>query len=200
MVTASEEAVQTPVIPNSVIFETLNGQPLYYKGYQDVVAGRLTPESIIGSSDLQSIIVTILLGTLWHRVDRKKYQLTGNESGLHLAVGTNLSADIAIFDKAVLGKPKGRYFDIAPKIVIEADIKIDLDIIGGDVTYITRKTQALFDFGVEQVLWVLSSVQKVIVMQPGQDWITTDWSNDVTVMEGCVLNVKQLLDEEEIAY
>lgn len=154
----------------------------------------------MGSSDLQSIIVTILVGTLWNHIDRKTYQLTTNESGLHLGVGDNLSADIALFEKAKLSKLKGKYFDIAPKIVIEVDIKIDLNAIGSDVAYISEKTQELFSFGVERVLWVLSSIRKVIILHPNQDWITTDWSNDITVMEGCVLNIKNLLDEEEISY
>lgn len=200
MVSLDEEIVQTETIPESLIFETLNGRPLYYKGYQDVLAGTLKAESIMGISDLQSIIITILVGTLWNHIDRKAYQLATNESGLHIAIGDNLSADIAIFKKASLGKLKGKYFDIAPKIVIEVDIKIDPNSMGSDVVYIAEKSQELFNFGVERVLWILSSIQKVIILQPNQDWITTDWSNDIPVMDGCVLNVKQLLNEEEISY
>ena len=200
MVTTSEEIVSVPVIPESLIFETINGRPLYYEGYQDVVAGILKPEDIMGSSDLQSIIVAIIVGTLWNRIDRKLYQLASNESGLHIGPGDNLSADIAIFEKAAVGTLKGKYFDVPPKIVVEVDIKIDLKEIGGDVAYISIKSQELFAFGVERVIWVLSKIQKVISMQPNQDWIVTDWGNDVTVMDGCVLNVKQLLDEEDIVY
>ncbi|WP_461112485.1 Uma2 family endonuclease [Spirosoma jeollabukense] len=196
----TNETVQTEIIPESLIYETMNGRPLYYKGYRDVIAGDLKPEAIMGSSDLQSIIVTILVGTLWSKINRKVYQLTTNESGLHLAVGDNLSADIAIFEKSALSKLKGKYFDVPPKIVIEVDIKIDLKEIGSDVSYVSEKSQELFDFGVERVLWVLSSIRKVIILQPKQDWIITDWSNDVLVMDGCILNIKNLLDEEEISY
>lgn len=199
---ATPELIQeaAPTISSALIFEILNGKPLYYRGYREVIEKNLNPESVMGSSDLQSIIVMILAGTLWNKIDRKAYQLVSNESGLHLALGDNLAADIAIFDKEILGKPKGKYFDVAPKVMIEVDIKIDLESIGGDLTYVLKKTQALFDFGVERMLWVLSATRKVVVMQPGQDWIVTDWSNDILVMEGCVLNVKNLLDEEEIAY
>lgn len=200
MVTVSEEIVQPSVTPESLIYETLNGRPLYYKGYRDVVAGTLKPEAIMGSSDLQSIIITTLVGTLWNAINRKVYQLASSESGLHINLGNNLSADLAIFDKATLGKLKGKYFDVPPKIVIEVDIKIELKDTDGDLAYVAEKTQALFHFGVERVLWVLSKTHKVIIIQPGQDWIVTDWANDVTVMDGCVLNVKNLLDEEEILY
>ncbi|GAB3560480.1 Uma2 family endonuclease [Spirosoma fluminis] len=196
----TNEAVQTPAIPELLIYETLNGRPLYYKGYQDVVASVLKPESVMGSSDLQSILVMILAGTLWSKVNRKLYQLATNESGLHIGPGDNLSADIAIFNKADVAKPKGKYFDVAPKIVIEVDIKIDLAEIGSDVAYISEKTQELFNFGVERVLWVLSKTQKVVIIQPDKDWIVTDWGNDVTILDDYAINIRQLLDDEEIVY
>ncbi|QDK83873.1 Uma2 family endonuclease [Spirosoma sp. KCTC 42546] len=192
--------VDSPAIPESLIYEILNGRPLYYKGYRDVVAGTLKSEDLMGSSDLQAILVSLINTHITVNRDKKRYITATNESGLHIAVGDNLSADIAIFEKAKLSKLKGKYFDIAPKIVIEVDIKIDLNAIGSDVAYISEKTQELFDFGVERVLWVLSSIRKVIILHPNQDWITTDWSNDILVMEGCVLNIKKLLDEEEISY
>ena len=200
MVSLAEETVQAKAIPESLIYETLHGRPLYYKGYRDVVANTLKPETIIGSSDLQSILVSLINTYITVNRDKKRYITATNESGLHIAIGDNLSADIAIFEKARLGKLKGKYFDVPPKIVIEVDIKIDPTGIGSDVAYIAEKSGELFDFGVERVFWILSSIQKIIILRPGQDWITTDWSNDITIMDGCILNVKQLLDEEEIAY
>jgi len=200
MVSLAEETVQAKAIPESLIYETLHGRPLYYKGYRDVVANTLKPETVIGSSDLQSILVSLINTYITVNRDKKRYITATNESGLHIAIGDNLSADIAIFEKARLGKLKGKYFDVPPKIVIEVDIKIDPAGIGSDVAYIAEKSGELFDFGVERVFWILSSIQKIIILRPGQDWITTDWSNDITIMDGCILNVKQLLDEEEIAY
>lgn len=47
---------------------------------------------------------------------------------------------------------------------------------------------------------MLSKTRKVIIVQPGQDWTVTDWSNDIPIMDGCVPNVKNLLDDEEITY
>ncbi|CAN5446780.1 hypothetical protein BH09BAC4_BH09BAC4_01510 [soil metagenome] len=199
MVTTNE-TVQTEIIPESLIYETLNGRPLYYKGYRDVLSGIFQSEDLMGSSDLQAILVSLINTHIAVNRDKKRFITATNESGLHLAVGDNLSADIAIFEKSVLSKLKGKYFDVPPKIVIEVDIKIDLKEIGSDVSYVSEKSQELFDFGVERVLWVLSSIRKVIILQPNQDWIITDWSNDVLVMDGCMLNIKNLLDEEEILY
>ena len=73
-----------------------------------------------------------------------------------------------------MGELKGKYFDIPPKIIIGVDIKIDPAGIGSDVAYIAEKSQELFDFDVERVFWMLSSIQKVIILQPNQDWITPD--------------------------
>ena len=196
---APEQAVSEQVIPTRLIREVLNGKPLYYKGYREVLQHRATPEEIMGSSDLQSIIVGILYGSLWNKIDRKQYRLVTSEAGLHLSKGNNLSADIAIFDKATLPPPKGKYFDVPPKVMIEVDIRIDWDE-SSEVNYVLEKSQALFDFGVERVLWVLTTSRKVIILQPGQDTIITNWSNNVPVLDGCVLNIQNLLDEEEITF
>jgi len=166
MVSLAEETVQAKAIPESLIYETLHGRPLYYKGYRDVVANTLKPETVIGSSDLQSILVSLINTYITVNRDKKRYITATNESGLHIAIGDNLSADIAIFEKARLGKLKGKYFDVPPKIVIEVDIKIDPAGIGSDVAYIAEKSGELFDFGVERVFWILSSIQKIIISGP----------------------------------
>lgn len=196
----TDEAVQTPTVPDQLVRETLNGRPLYYKGYRAVLAGNAQPQEIMGSSDLQSLIVTAIVATLWGRIDRKRYKLASSEAGLHISQGNNFAADIAIFDKASLPRLTGKYFDVPPKVVIEVDIKIELNESGSDLNYILDKSQALFNFGVERVIWILTSSRKVTVMESGNDGIITDWSNDVLVLEGCTLNIKNLLDEEEIVY
>lgn len=198
--TTTDEAVQTLTIPAQLVRETLNGRPLYYKGYRDVLEGRAKPKDIMGSSDLQSIVVATIFGYLWGRVDRKQYRLVTSEAGLHIDLRNNFSADIAIFDKATLPALKGEYFDVPPKVMIEVDIRIEWDGLTDSVNYILEKSQKLFDFGVERVLWVLTTSRKVVIMQAGKDSIITDWSNDILVLEDCTLNIKELLDEEEIIY
>ncbi|MBO0934457.1 Uma2 family endonuclease [Fibrella aquatilis] len=197
----TEEPVQTSAIPARLIREVLNGRPLYYKGYRDVLAGQVKSEEIMGSSDLQSVIVGAIYGYLWSQINRRQYRMVTSEAGLHISKGNNFAADIAIFDKATLPVLKGKYFDVPPKVLVEVDIRIDWDEdVANDVNYILEKSQTLFDFGVERVLWVLTASRKVVVMQPGKDSIITDWSNDIVVLDNCVLNIKNLLDEEEIVY
>lgn len=31
-------------------------------------------------------------------------------------------------------------------------------------------------------------------------WLVIDWSENITVLDDCVLNIKQLLEDEEISY
>ncbi|GAA4403265.1 hypothetical protein GCM10023187_19190 [Nibrella viscosa] len=112
----------TDQVPAYLIYETLNGRPLYYRGYKEVLANQKTPGEIIGSSDIQSILVFLLSGFLYTHIDRKQYLVATNEPGLHIATGSNLSNDIAIYAKSEV-TIKGKFFDIPPKVVIEVDIK-----------------------------------------------------------------------------
>jgi len=200
--TATQEKEQPAVqaIPSALVYEVLNGRPLYYRGYKEVIEKNLNPETIMGSSSLQSILVSLIYGYTLANRDKKKYLPVTNEAGVHLDLNSNLSCDIAIFEKGTF-EITTRYFDVPPKIVIEVDIKIDLSEFDGiEHEYVAEKTQRLFDFGVERVFWVFSKSRRVFVCLPGQDWIFTDWSNNIPIMDGCILNVKYLLEEEEITY
>lgn len=201
MVTPQESTpTAAPAIPSYLVYEVLNGRPLYYKGYKDVIEKNLNPESIMGSSSLQSILVSLIYGYMLYNRDKRKYLPVTNEAGLHLELKDNLSCDVAVFEKGTFDITT-KYFSVPPKIVIEVDIKIDLtDFDGQEYNYVAEKTQRLFDFGVERVLWVLSKSRRVLVAVPNQDWIFTEWGNDIPVMENCILNVKRLLDEEELTY
>ncbi len=194
-------------IPPALIYEMWQGKPVYYRGYQEVLAGKKTIEEVMRSaaqscSDLQGVLVSLLNGYLYSVINRKKYLLATNEIGLHLALNDNLGNDLILFEKEKLGKLKGKYFDIAPKIVIEVDIKADLsDFPTKADEYIMRKSQKLLDFGVEKVLWVITGTQKVYVIDRNDPtWYVVNWSENIPVVDDCILNIKQLLDDEEIAY
>ncbi|RRB06390.1 Uma2 family endonuclease [Larkinella rosea] len=202
----AETALTTPTetaarnIPASLIYETLNGRPLYRKGYKEVLANLKTPEEIMGSIDLQAIIVSVLHGFLFNKINRKKYLLTTSESGLHIANGNNLSNDIAIFDKEKV-IIKGKYFDIPPKIVVEVDVKIDLEEFPArELDYFYEKTDRMLDFGVEKVIWITTKSRKIFTASRSAPWLTENWDTDVVVVENCVLNMARLLKEEEIVF
>jgi hypothetical protein len=55
----SESTVQS--IPKSLIYEMVDGKPIYYRGYQEYLSGEKQLEELIGSSHIQSFIVTRLV-------------------------------------------------------------------------------------------------------------------------------------------
>jgi hypothetical protein len=167
-----------------------------------VLAGCNPPREIMSCSDLRAIMVCVLNGFLFTKLNRKQYIVGTNESGLHMAVNDNLGNDIAIFDKAQVGKLKGKYFDVPTKVVIGVDIKADVSaFINQDLEYIIAKSQKMLDFGVDKVVWILTSTRKIYVATRNEKQaIITDWDQDVPLLDDCVLNVKRLLEEEDISY
>lgn len=185
-------------IPSYLIYETLNGRPLYRKGYKEVLAKRKTPGEIMGCSDLQAIIVSALHLYIGNKVDRKAYWVVTNEPGLHIQLGDNLSNDIAIYEKEKV-TVKGKFFDVAPKVVVEVDIKVDLEAFPAmEQDYIYEKTQAMLDFGTERVIWITTQSRKIFVATQGENWITLNWNSTVPVIDNVTLNVATILTEEGV--
>lgn len=188
-------------IPDALIYEMWQGKPLYYRGYRDVLAGKKTVEEVRAVADLKGVLCSLLTGYIGNAFNRKNYLFAVN-TGLHLALKDNLGNDLVIFEKEKVGKLKGKYFDVPPKIVIEVDIKADTtEFENGADGYVIQKSKKLLDFGVEKVLWVITSMQRVYVIDRNDPtWRIVDWSEKIAVLDDCVLNIKQLLEDEEISY
>jgi hypothetical protein len=99
MVALRERKAVKPVprkIPQQFVYEILDGQPIYYKGYKEVIQNKKTIEEIIGASGIQSIIVYYLVSFIAKFINEDTYSVLTNEAGLHLNHRSNLSNDIAI--------------------------------------------------------------------------------------------------------
>jgi Uma2 family endonuclease len=194
--------ISSRAIPSALIYEMWEGKPVYHKGYRDVLAGKKTIEEVMSCSDLQGILVSLINWHLGNVIDRKKYITATNEVGLHLALNDNLGNDLVIYEKVKLGKLKGKYFDVPPKIVIEVDIKADTaEFENGADGYVMQKMQKMLDFGVEKVLWIITGMQRVYVIDRNDPtWHIVHWSETIMIMDDCTINIKQLLDDEAIAY
>lgn len=186
-------------IPAALIYEIIDGKPIYYKGYEEVVNGTKTIEEVIGSSNLQSTIIEYLLMVLFKSIDLTKYRVLTNETGLHLSKKNNLSGDIVIYDKSVLPVRSAdkHYISVPPKIQIEVDIDAHLGAFGTPDGYIYTKTDKLLQFGVEKVIWLTSESRKVLVATKDENWSIIDWNKDIEIVNGISFNIGKYLKDEE---
>ena len=191
-------------IPDYLVYEVMDGKPIYYRGYQSVLNKTKTLEQIMGCSSLQAELVTYLLRVIFRAFDEEKYRVYTNEIGNHIDTNNNLSNDIAIFDKTVLTPDKinKKYPDVPPKIVIEIDTEADVSELTG-FGYVYKKSKKLLDFGVERIIWIMINTRTVTVIEsnPGgepRDWQVREWNTDIDLMDGHTFNIAKHLDEEGI--
>ena len=198
MQTASTVPVLPPkkakLVPDYLIYETIEGIPLYYAGYTEVLKNQKTLEDIMGYGSLQWVLLTLIADTLRPLIT-EQYRILQGEGGLHLSGRSNLSLDLAIYEQRQLSfeKLQNRYFDIPPKVVIEVDTKAHLPEFKVP-NYYQRKTQLLLDFGVEQVVWVFTEPRKITTARNEGPWLTVNWHDDVEVM-GQPLNLQAMVDK-----
>ena len=187
-----------PHIPEKLIYEKINGKPVYYRGYKEVIKQKKQFEEIMGSSDIQSIIIDVILQKLYKKLNIKKYKILTNKLGLHIDKNNNLAADIAIYLKEKLYRKKiqGKYVEIPPKIIIEIDTKADLNDFDNVMDYYQVKTKKLFNFGVEKVFWILTKNKQIIEAIPDQPWLIKKWNYDINLIENITLNLEKLLKED----
>ena len=126
-------------IPDDLVWEVLDGKPLYRRGYMQVVKKLKTYQDIMGTSSYQSIITTFLTLLLGTKLDFSRFDIMIGEIGVHLNHKDNVSNDIAIFNRLEGQQFSKKYVDFAPKIVIEIDIDIDPSVMQ-DIEYLNRKT------------------------------------------------------------
>lgn len=188
-------------VPEYLIYEIMDGKPIHYRGYREVLAGTKTFSEIMGSSTLQSLIVTHFISLLGQQIDENEFTILSSDVGIHLKKRNNLVGDILIFDNATLpiDAINEFYAEVPPKIAIEVDINADPADIDDD-SYIFQKIQKLLNFGVEKVIWITTKTKKVTVATPHDDWQVKDWHKDVEVMNGIVINIGQYLTKKGSPY
>ena len=183
-----------PVIPDYLVYETLDGIPLYYRGYENVLSNTETLEDIIGYGSLQWVLLT-LIGDHLRPLLGDQFLLLQGEGGLRLSHRSNLSLDLAVFEKSRLSfdQLKDKYFDFPPKLIVEVDTKAHHPEFVLP-NYYNRKTQRLLNFGVEQVVWVYTDPRKIVTAKPTGPWLTVNWDDDIDLM-GHKLNLQTLVEQ-----
>lgn len=196
VVTKSPQIVRksAPKVPDYLIHEVMDGKPIYYRGYKEVLNGTKTFAEIMGSSTLQSFIIAYLQRLLYKFLDDEVYTILSSETGIHLNKYNNLAGDILIFENSVLPIEAidEHYATVPSKVAIEVDINIEAPGLEID-SYIFNKTQKLLNFGVEKVIWITTKSKKVTVATRNEDWQVKDWNKDIEVFDGIIFNIGEYL-------
>ncbi|PSL28446.1 hypothetical protein [Dyadobacter jiangsuensis] len=191
--------ILTETIPASLIFEELDGRPLYRKGYKKVLENNLSPEEVMGCSFLQALIVRIISTYFAQMLQRNGYWVLTNEPGLHVSHGNNLTNDVAVFDKALIKNVFSKnYPDVPPKIVVEVDVKIEVGQFPSPEDYFFRKSEKMIEFGTERVIWILTENCKIMVMDQSREWSVYKWDEMVPVLDQYQFCLNDLLREEGV--
>lgn len=189
--------IEEKTIPKSLIYEIVGGKPIYYKGYKKILANNLNPENIMGSSFLQSFIITQIVVFLGKNLNSKMHQIFTSEMGLHISKGENRACDIAIYEKSQLKNHifEDKYATIPPKVVIEVDTKAELEAEDSP-NYFHHKTQQLLDFGVEKVIWINTNPKNIMLATAQKPWLIIDWSDEFEIIADLKIKLSQLIDNQ----
>lgn len=187
-------------IPEILIYEMVNGKPIYYKDYREYLDGKKQIEELMGSSYLQSLIGTELVILLSQLLDMRKYRIMSNEIGLKFAKKSWRAADLAIYEKASLKNVPldNKYLEVAPEIVIEIDTKANLEEVKNPLGYYQEKTDQLLNFGVKKVVWIFTDTKKIMIAENIDDWQITSWRLDIEIVDGVNVNIAELIKSAEI--
>ncbi len=172
-------------------YEVVNGKPIYYRGYKDVLAGKKTPEEVMGSSTLQAFVVKRLIVFLVQNFEGKGYEVLPHEVGIVVGKGSRRSLDIAVFKKGDVDISE-KYADVPPVVAIEVDVKAEVES-EGDLGYIIKKSWDLLDFGVKRVVWILTSPRSVLIFEPNGPAVILNWEDEFEVWEGVKVRLSDLL-------
>jgi len=185
-------AIQT--IPDTLVYEMQNGEPVYYAGYRDYLNGIKPIEEIRTSSLIQYMIISRLMFMLQLNLS-DEYEVLTNELGIQFEKKAWRAADMAIVKTADIEQveTKNKYLRFAPEIVIEIDTKAELSDLKNPLNCCQEKTDKLLAFGIKKVVWIFSETEKVMVAHKGEKWEISNWTEDIEIMEGVVVNIANLL-------
>jgi hypothetical protein len=185
-------------IPDSFIYEIMDGRPLYYKGYKKAIRNNLNAESITGASSLQAFIVAYLVKLLYQVINNNYLIFTG-DPGLHISHKNNLGGDILVYDKKIFPSSKisKRYADAPAELQIEVDITAELEDMA-ETGYIKRKTDILLEFGTKKIIWIFTSTQQVLVAEKDKDWLWINWNKAIQLWENNSFCIGKYLEDEGV--
>jgi Uma2 family endonuclease len=188
------------VVPDYLVREMYDGVRWIYRGYRDVLNGLKEPEEVMACSTLQSVLVGYLYNKLWNHLEDRPFWVMSNEVGNNISKKSKAAYDIAVFDKEQLppSQINVHYANVAPRLVVEVDLKVESEDKTHPDILIQQKTQKLIDFGVQKVIWVFTKTRKIFVCYAKGDWIMSDWDRELELWEGLTVNIPKYLERQGI--
>ncbi len=183
-------------VPEELIYEIVDGKPIYYRGYRDVLSGKLNLEAVMSESSLQAWLKARLSYLLFAGLENKGYDILTGELGLILGPGARRGADISIYKTQNLTLDN-HFATVPPELIIEIDIQADTEDIS-EMEYVLRKIDDYLRFGVKKVVWIFTANRKVMIATSTKPWLTQDWESPVDTLEGVTLNLELLLEGKTI--
>lgn len=186
-------------VPDYLVYEVLDGKPIYYKGYKDVLNKSKQPADIMGTSSLQWLIISYLVKLLNRNLSDDDFHTAINEPGLHINHRNNLSADILVFHKKDI-QPSAfsvKYINLPALLQVEVDVTADLEQ-AQELAYFQKKITTLFDFGTQKVIWIFSATKKVLVATKKDEWLWFDWDKNIELINGLEFNIGAYLAKEGV--
>ena len=171
-------------------YEVVDGKPIYYKGYKDVLEGKKQPEEVMASSYLQGKIAALLVAKLFNELSQKGYVITTNETGVKTKRGYR-AVDIGIFREVGIEEEEV-ISPIPPLVSVEIDVKAELE----DMTfmeYVEEKVKDLFEVGTQKVIWILTKPRVVMVFEKNKEGKILTWDDEVEVLEGVKFKLSELV-------
>jgi hypothetical protein len=102
------------LIPKELIYEVLNGKPIYFKGYKDVLNKTKTLDDIMATGRLQTLVLSSIYDELLPQAKKNGLKIVFNEVGIHVSLNQNFSCDLVAFDKTTLAATENTYFFNVP--------------------------------------------------------------------------------------
>lgn len=195
--TAEKKRSKKPAnVPEHLIYEVVRGKPIYYKGYRDVLNKTKTFEEITMESVLQSWLKAQLTAFLIFKLAESGHEVTVGEMGINLSKEDKRGADISIFKKEnfVLSE---NFSNLPPEVILEIDIQADTENTS-EMDYVIEKVTDYHRFGVKKIIWIFTKKRKVMVAAADQPWLTLDWTADIDVVDGLVLNLEKIMEKYKI--
>lgn len=189
----TQEEITKP-IPDYLIYETVKGKPIYYKGYKEVLKGTKTIEEIKLESTLKTWLkaqITILLYPLLEH----KYDIFTGKLGINMSEQTRRGADLAIYKKGAIEIDE-TFANLPPEIIIEIDVVIDTQK-QTEMDYVNEKVDDYLNFGVKKVIWLFSKTKKIIIADKSDPWLIYNWDKEIELMEGVSFNLQTIMESRK---